>query len=423
MLLPITGLAVASFLSFESSIATLERNQDKMLEELFPLEQLEGLLTEAVDLMDALDTPAITPQQQARWKELNRDIEVTFERLLYSPSQLVEKQRLVLGIQQSWQQVKANSDWLDASLPPDATQFPTPQEQIKVKQQIEHALRNSRRLDRLLTTFQTDDNLIQARRLKYRVRVIILLIVIVALSMAFVSGVILARSILKPLKQLQLGVAKFGDGELAHRIPIETQDELGQLAQTVNWMAQRLEQNQQVLTELATMDELTKVYNRREFNRRLALELARSQREGHPVSLMMVDIDHFKKLNDTHGHQAGDDALRQVSHIIKTEVRPSDQAARYGGEEFAVILPHANREEAYAVAERLRQHIAAHDILIADGPILKVTASLGCATFPLDAQTADALTAEADRALYQAKSSGRNQVCQAGIQVPQSRIG
>ncbi|NCJ07516.1 diguanylate cyclase [Synechococcales cyanobacterium C] len=423
MLLPVLGLAVVSFVSFESAIATLEGNQDRMLEEQFPLVQLEQLLLEALDLLEGFQKFGVLPQQQARWIQLHQEIEQTFENLLNAPSQLHEKHRFVLEIQQSWQQAQANSSWIVKQSVHADVPDPSLADQVMVKQQVEQAIRASRRLDRLLTSFRNDDNLTQARLMKYRVRLLVAGILTLALFMAVISGLILARSILKPLKQLQYGVAKFGDGELSHRIYLNTHDELDLLAQTVNWMAENLEQNQQMLTELATMDELTKVYNRREFNRRLALELARSQREGHSVSLMMIDIDHFKKLNDTYGHQAGDEALRQVSHIIKTEVRPSDQPARYGGEEFAVILPYASRDEVYVVAERLRQHIAAHDVQIHQGLVLKVTASLGCATFPLDAQSADRLTAEADRSLYEAKDNGRNQVCQASVPLPQSRVG
>jgi diguanylate cyclase (GGDEF)-like protein len=182
-------------------------------------------------------------------------------------------------------------------------------------------------------------------------------------------------------------------------------------------MAEQLEQSQQALTELATVDGLTGVFNRREFNRRLSIELERSRREGHSVSLVMVDIDHFKKLNDTYGHQSGDDALRQVSAILKHEVRPGDQPARYGGEEFAVILPYADQTDAYTMAERLRTIIAARDIVIHEGQTIKVTASLGCATFPVDATTEQMLMAEADSALYQAKKGGRNQVCQASKKI------
>lgn len=314
-----------------------------MLEEFFPLDRLERLLMELEELEDR-ETLNKDRQNQIYPTKSSQEIEQTFTEILNSPSQLVEKRGLLLNIQKEWELVKTNENNLLISL---KTGNITVQQKHKllVKEHLGGTIHEIRRLKDLLKNFQADDNLRQARELKKRARTITAIVLAIAIMMVILSGLILAQSILKPLKLLNIGVAHFGDGDLSYRIALKTQDEIEQLANTINGMAAKLEQSQQALRELATIDGLTGVSNRREFNRRLTVEIERSRREGHPVSLLMVDIDHFKKLNDTYGHQSGDDALRHFSALIKKEVRPGDLPARYGGEEFAVILPHADRSD------------------------------------------------------------------------------
>jgi two-component system, cell cycle response regulator len=409
MLLPLIVIAGGAFFFFEQAVNTFEKSENNRLEELFPLDRLEESLRNAYNVIDQVNSKNLR-QSQGRFTDLSTEIDQNFAVLLNTPSQLAEKRRLLLAAEQEWRQASAQSNRL-FRLPPSASADSIEQRQQPLKNYLASAANENSRLINQLINFQTNDNIHHARELKQQARFTIMTISAVAIMMAIASALVLARGILKPLKVLNNGVARFGDGDLSHRIHLKTQDELELLANAINWMADNLEKSQQALIELATMDGLTGVFNRREFNRRLTIEIERSRREGHSVSLLMVDIDHFKKLNDTYGHQSGDDALRHISALIKTEVRPGDLPARYGGEEFAVILPYANSDEAFVVAERLRNLIAAQDIAIQGGQHVKVTASLGCATFPDDAQTEESLMAMADAALYQAKRGGRNRVC------------
>ena len=153
---------------------------------------------------------------------------------------------------------------------------------------------------------------------------------------------------------------------------------------------------------LAATDGLTKIANRRTFENTLERELARAARSAEPVSLVMVDIDHFKALNDQHGHQAGDEVLRNVAAALSCECRDFDTAARYGGEEFAVILPGCSEGEAFEIADRLRASVG-----LSPGAVA-VTASAGVATFPTHAADLDSLIRAADEALYESKRDGRN---------------
>ena len=161
------------------------------------------------------------------------------------------------------------------------------------------------------------------------------------------------------------------------------------------------------IERLARFDSLTGLANRRVFEAALNREVARADRSGNPLSLVLIDVDHFKAVNDQLGHQAGDEVLRHVGKALAGEARETDLAARYGGEEFCVLLPGCPPEEAVIVAERLRAAIAARQKPTA------VTASAGVATLPLDGGDGRALVAAADRALYQAKRSGRDRTCAA----------
>jgi diguanylate cyclase (GGDEF)-like protein len=160
------------------------------------------------------------------------------------------------------------------------------------------------------------------------------------------------------------------------------------------------------LARLAAYDGLTGLFNQRQFARSLSTELLRAQRNGQPTSLIITDLDHFKQVNDEHGHTTGDDVLAAVARDVVASVRPFDVACRIGGEEFAVILPQTGKEDGLIVAERVCTRVALteHESLPA------VTISCGVATYPDDADTIRDLTKRADDAMYAAKAAGRNAV-------------
>src|SRR5947209_3200390 len=163
----------------------------------------------------------------------------------------------------------------------------------------------------------------------------------------------------------------------------------------------------QQMQHQALTDGLTGCFNRRFFEIQLERDLHLATRMRQPVSLIFLDIDYFKRVNDTHGHDAGDAALRILANALREEVRGVDTATRYGGEEFAIILPQAGPDGALVVAERLRSRIERTEV----PGVGCITASLGVATYPLHASSRDLLVTTADRALYHAKNTGRNRVC------------
>jgi len=166
----------------------------------------------------------------------------------------------------------------------------------------------------------------------------------------------------------------------------------------------------EALRKLATHDQLTSLLNRREFDRILAEERERSRRFGHPFGLVLLDIDHFKSVNDTHGHPIGDVVLQEVASRLVHSLRDVDRAARFGGEEFALIIMQADRKIAREAAERACELVRRTPFVLDSGLELRITISAGVASMPADALSRDELVAAADKALYAAKAQGRNRV-------------
>lgn len=165
------------------------------------------------------------------------------------------------------------------------------------------------------------------------------------------------------------------------------------------------------LEALATTDSVTTLLNRRALVDRLSHEMERARRYATPLALLMVDLDHFKHINDTHGHLVGDEALREVARLLQSGVRNVDIVARYGGEEFAIVLPETSNEGAVAFAERVRERVAEHVFANERLPSLRLTVSIGVASVPAaDIESVEDFFARSDEALYRAKAGGRNQV-------------
>lgn len=190
-------------------------------------------------------------------------------------------------------------------------------------------------------------------------------------------------------------------------------DELRFLEAVANQTALALERVKLIafLENLSITDALTGIANRRHFEWRLSEEVERARRYKYPLSALLLDLDHFKQVNDNYGHQIGDIVLQQVAQRLKNSLRRTDFLARYGGEEFVVLAPQTPAERAIILGERLRQVIAESPITVADDLQIRITLSVGIAVFPDHAQNESELIGAADAALYKAKQMGRNRVC------------
>ncbi|MDX2010920.1 MAG: diguanylate cyclase [Myxococcaceae bacterium] len=247
----------------------------------------------------------------------------------------------------------------------------------------------------------------------------------------FIAGAVflgLNRVVIRPVKALEHSVRRMGEGHLSTRVPpMVAGRELRELGDIINRMAQALqaerENLERTVTErtrelqdanarlerLAVTDGLTGLFNHRRFQEALHSELLRCERHKRPLAVLMLDVDFFKKVNDSMGHPAGDELLRRLAEVLSKDLRQTDLIARYGGEEFAVLLPETTKAEALQVGERMREAVEARINENTTWP-QRITVSVGVATFPEDAKSAEDLLEAADQALYVAKRQGRNRV-------------
>jgi diguanylate cyclase (GGDEF)-like protein len=165
-------------------------------------------------------------------------------------------------------------------------------------------------------------------------------------------------------------------------------------------------------------DSLTGLFNRRYLEESLELECSRAERSKDPISVVMLDVDHFKRFNDTFGHDAGDIVLKHIGEILRRSIRQGDVACRFGGEEFVLVLPGTGAAEALAVAERIRQSAQKLEVVYRSQSLGRITVSLGVAVYPIAGETPAELIEAADQTLYKAKNAGRDRVELSGTNEP-----
>ncbi|MEW5912902.1 MAG: diguanylate cyclase [Thermodesulfobacteriota bacterium] len=235
-------------------------------------------------------------------------------------------------------------------------------------------------------------------------------------SRGYLSGAL--KTLQAHLRHLTWQAQRVASGDYSQRV-----DFMGEFSEAFNAMVEKLDATVRALREsearyreMAITDPLTGLHNRRHFFSLAQKEMARALRYGLQIACIMLDLDHFKAVNDTHGHDAGDRVLAMTAHLLKNSLRSVDIAARYGGEEFVVLLPESGRAGAMILAERIRRDLAASQVTI-NGKNISVTASLGVSHQAPDGEKTanmqhkvEDLVKAADEALYKAKKAGRNQV-------------
>lgn len=249
----------------------------------------------------------------------------------------------------------------------------------------------------------------EAFRQVTRLRNVTLSVVAVLLAVVGALGYLLSLLIVRPLNRLSQAAGTVAKGNLEVGLPVTTGGEVGYLTEVFNDMVARLRESRTELERLSVTDPLTGLFNRLRMMESLENEVRRSRRLRHRFSVVMGDVDLFKRYNDEYGHPAGDVVLKRVAAIMREACRDVDFVARYGGEEFLIMMPETEIDGATEVAERIRKKIAAERL-----PAGAITLSLGVSSFPAHGDAPEQLIAEADAALYQAKRAGGNRVVAAG---------
>jgi len=255
-----------------------------------------------------------------------------------------------------------------------------------------------------------------------------------AIALIFFVNLVAARRMFRPIQMLSAGAKRVATGNLDVFLPVRGRNEISDLTRAFNEMTRKLREGRQSLEEardelartneglkaanrtleaLAITDGLTGLYNHRHFQECIEKEIRRCDREERPLSVLLLDLDHFKQYNDRYGHTEGDAALRRVAGQVMKSIRGTDMAFRYGGEELAVLLPSCSKEQAAEVAEKIREAVSRGGARPGrfGG---RTTVSIGVTTFPEDGRVARGLVDTADAALYSAKAQGRDRVVIAG---------
>ncbi len=404
MLIPMLLMATAGAFFFVKIVEDVAEAEVEVRDELMPVIELQTLLLKVV--MPPNDYLIHgNPEERINFLRLAKDVNKALAELDVMDFGEEQERAALSRVRNLWTHAHdLGNEIFEISYPPEDLRA-AGHRMERFDKVVDDAIVELDQLHRYVID-ELGEHVERVERTKIDASVTTLVTFAIAILIAVIGGLMLARTILNPLRTLDEGVSQLREGHLDHRVTLPSNDELGKLGQTLNAMATRIE-------KLATRDELTGLYVRREFNRFFREEISRTERSGRPFSLLMVDVDHFKDINDRYGHRAGDRVLRTLALILNRDMRAVDRVARIGGEEFAIIMPDTQADAAMQTAERIRSMAVAKKVHTPEGHMMSTTISMGVATFPQHGDSMEALVEAADQALYRAKAAGRNCVRRA----------
>jgi diguanylate cyclase (GGDEF)-like protein len=409
-MLPLLIVILVSYAAFNDLLTTMEEITEESIEEVTPIIDLEDLLEQAERLIQAGIWHPDTYDDRA-YLDLVPLIDQAFATAGELPfgktdeiDGIMRSHELWVDVRERWREIQASG--LGRA------------EVVAATQGVASGMREACFvLERIksIALGEVKDGREEERRWRKSLNLFLPLVLVVGIGIAAAIANSLIKAIIEPLRALEQGAQHLARGELSYRVGELSRDELGDLARSFNLMAQKLQQSHQTLEGLSNLDFLTGLANVREFYRLFHDEIRRAERYQHHFSLIILDVDEFKQVNDNFGHQAGDLVLQEVGRKLRDLVRNIDHVARIGGDEFAILFPETNRGQARELAERIRGHFDSHLVESVQSPVtpLRITISLGLGTYPTDARQANDLFAMTDQALYRAKREGRNRLCLA----------
>ena len=406
MFLPLVILGATTYLSVNRLVGAFTHVVDDPYTELREVARTQVAVSAA--LMPPNDYLVHgNTNERSNFERLTLEVDRLFDHLEQGMEKSDRERESILSARKNWEIGKAQArDLLTVPRPVGNKRAAEAME--RMDQQFEQVLADLESVNQVFAQ-EAEAELQNARTVRNDVVLKVWLVMALGLTIAAIAGWLLLRSTVIPIQKLHRVVQQFGRGQLDQRVEIQGSDEVGKLASAFNDMANQVQAITETLANESTHDPLTGVLNRREFERQFQNILQHSIRHNRPLTVAMMDLDHFKGINDTHGHQVGDEYLKVMCKVIDSNLRPGDVFARYGGEEFVAVLPDSDAIGARRVAERLRL-LAAGAGIKRNGQLVATTISIGLSTFPTDGATLAELMAASDRALYGAKAAGRDRV-------------
>ena len=406
MLLPLVILAVTTCISIDRVVGAFTHVVDDPYTELRLVARTQVAVSKA--LMSPNDYLVHGDKKEIQSFALrSNEADRQFDQLERNLDKSDHERELIRSARDEWATGKAQAlELLSISRPVGNKRAAIAME--RMDKQFEKILTKLDAANRIFVE-EAESELHNARTVRDDVILKVWLVMLLGLTIAVAAGWLLLQSTVIPIQKLHHVVQQFGRGQLDQRVEIKSNDEVGKLASAFNDMANQVQSITETLTNESTHDPLTGALNRREFERQFQNMLQHAIRHNRPLTVAMIDLDHFKLINDSHGHQLGDEYLKVLCKVIESNLRPGDVFARYGGEEFVAVLPESDSMGARRVAERLRL-LAAGAGIKRSGQLVSTTISIGLSTFPADGATIAELMAASDRALYGAKAAGRDRV-------------
>ena len=424
MLLPMAVLVVVAYFGLQSTVGALQQVVKDPLAEMLFTRDLQNQV-QAVAFPVHHYVTHDSPRARDRYSQLSVEIDLGFAEAARFQYLDEEERKLLLEAETDWKKAREQVRELFGQL-----RFYDHHDKIFAEGMDTFSSHLNAAVDHLdelaaLSLEEVQTQQTYASSTKLRSVIAIGLIFIIGFLVAVVSAIRLARSIIAPIRQLEERIVEFETAEIEGAPSPELArrtDELQHLQSAFSHLAGKLERVKRDFEYLSSHDSLTGLYDRKKFQEVLAQEMHRASRYKRPFSLLLIDIDAFKEINDTYGELIGDSVLCTVASYIAGTIRPTDTAARYVGGEIAVILSETAREGAVETAERIRKQIVENPLNIGDGVRLSVTVSVGVSVFPHDADSDSQVFVSADRALLAAKVLGRNRVCTVADVVAAERL-
>ncbi|MDH5611695.1 MAG: diguanylate cyclase [Gammaproteobacteria bacterium] len=407
MLVPLVILVVIQYLVFNNTIAHLNNVIEHGSSELTGIKQLQHKMHLAIMAPnDYLIHGKKTEREN--YAALSSKVSMTINNMIKLMARHQNERDLIIKVDQLWRQIDQKAYKVLASTNPIGD-MAIAEEMELLDAVAEQAISVLEQVFKIATLEMAEE----VEEAEYLRTIMIALIIggasITALMILWLNTR-LANAIVRPICCLKSAANRVSDGDYNTRLSWQRQDEIGELSQSFDAMTEHLEQTHTKLELLSRHDGLTGILNRREFDRLFPIEFSRAVRYKKNLSLVMIDLDHFKEINDKHGHLTGDSVLQIFAKLVKETIRDIDQFARYGGEEFVLILPEANREGACILAERIRALVEDINFGDTNGEPVHITISAGIANYPEHGTSEKEIIDTADKALYLAKHGGRNRV-------------